>query len=797
MKLIILLGGAVLALQEVKISVQGLLSAAFHPRDLGGGVPKAGRLLEGTRGHQLVRARRGPDYQTEVPVGYSYEWETYRLIVTGRVDGWRETATEIVAEEIKTTYLPLATVELELGSLHEMQLKLYLFFIMAGHSRQQVSGRLTYLNLDDLTEKSFGITITAAEGKALFEQLALPYLTSRREQDQWLRTRDVSLTEWQFPFPDRRAGQDELMETVRQALSAERDLLVEAATGIGKTVAILYPALKSLADGGRFARIFFLTAKTVGKEILKQTLIRAAAQGVRLRTVFIEGRERVCPFGKARCEPTACPYGVDYYAKARFATAELLRQELVTAEVVAEYAQAYQACPFELSLDAALQADLIVADYNYLFDPGVYLRRFFSEGGRDYLFLIDEAHNLVSRGREMYTAELAEADLNRLKGLVPGELRPLQTAIRALEAYFEAWRVELEDEQSRGLRLAQLPDLLLPELQRLVALTGEFLSTNPHFSRREQLLPYFFKLLGTTRIAAGLNRDYAIYVTGPDVGRLKLRMFCLNPGPLLRQRLNEGRLAIFFSATLSPHRYFQELLGSRPDTLYLQLTSPFSQENRLYLHIPEIDTRYRARGQTAVKLARCITDFVSTHIGNYLAFFPSYQYLRTVEPFVRQFGCGARVAVYSQVAGMSDSAKQLFLNSLVRTDTGRSQLGLAVLGGMFGEGVDFPGEALIGVLIVGPGLPMVNEEQELIREYFEERSGDGFFYAYLIPGLIRVIQAAGRVFRRPEDKGAVLLVDDRFGDERYQELLPPDWFMPGRSFSDADYRKTLTAFWEE
>jgi DNA excision repair protein ERCC-2 len=784
------------ALQEVKVSVQGLLSSAFHPRDLAGGAESAGRLLEGTQGHQLVRSRRGSDYQTEVAVKYSYEWEDYRLVVSGRVDGLIKTATEIMVEEIKTTYLPLAAVELALGQMHETQLKLYLYFMMADHPHHQVSGRLTYLNLDDLAEKSFSVVITSAEGRALFEQLARPYLAARREQDQWLRTRDASLNQWEFPFPERRVGQDELMETVNQALTAERDLLVEAATGIGKTVAILYPALKRLASGRQFTRIFFLTAKTVGKEILKKTLSQAAAQGIRLRTVFIESRERVCPFGKPRCEPTNCPYGVDYYAKAKLVIPELLRQELLTSENVADYAHTYQACPFELSLDLALQADLIVADYNYLFDPGVYLRRFFSEGSRDYLFLIDEAHNLVTRGREMYSAELTESDLTRLKSLIPTDRRPLRNAIRALEAYFEMWRAELEDEQSRSLRIHQLPDLLPSELQRLVALVGEFLSDNPNFSKRDQLQPLFFKLLGGARIAAALSRDYTIFVTGDEAGRLKLRLYCINPGPLLRQRLAGGRLAIFFSATLSPRQYFQELLGCRPDVLYLRLGSPFPQENRLYLHIPEIDTRYRARSQTALKLARCIADFVMAHTGNYLVFFPSYQYLQTVQPWIKQL-TGAGVTVYSQTSGMSDPAKQLFLNSLVRVDTGRSQLGLAVLGGMFGEGVDFPGEALIGVLIVGPGLPMVNEEQELIREYFEERNDAGFFYAYLVPGLIRVIQAAGRVFRRSEDKGVVILVDDRFNDERYQELLPPDWFLPGRAFSNPDYREALAAFWEE
>jgi DNA excision repair protein ERCC-2 len=783
------------ALQEVKVSVRGLLGWAFQPKDLAGGAEAAGRLLEGTQGHQLIRSRRGLDYQTEVAVKYSYEWENYRLTVGGRMDGMLETAAEILVEEVKTTYLPLATVELALGQVHETQLKLYLYFMMVSHPDHQVSGRLTYLNLDDLTEKSFRVTISRPEGRSLFEQLAVPYLMALREQDQWLRTRDAALTQWEFPFPERRAGQDELMETVAQAITTERDLLVEAATGIGKTIAIIYPALKSLATNRRFTRIFFLTAKTVGKEILKKTLSQAAAQGVRLRTAFIEARERVCPFGKARCEPANCPYGVDYYVKARQVIPELLQRELLTPETVGEYAHTYQACPFELSLDLALQADLIVADYNYLFDPGAYLRRFFSEGRRDYLFLIDEAHNLVSRGREMYSAELTEADLARLQSLLPREQRPAQTAIRGLAAYFEVWRAELEEEQSRGLRLSQLPELLLPEWQRLIALTGQFLSDNPHFNRRDQLLPLFYKLLAGSRIAAGLSRNYTVYVCGDDAGRLKLRLFCLNPGPLLRERLDGGRLAIFFSATLSPHRYFQELLGSRPDALYLRLTSPFPQENRLYLHVPEIDTRYRARSQTAFKLAQCINDFVTAHTGNYLVFFPSYQYLQTLQPLIRQL-TSARVTVSSQVAGMSDSDKQMFLKALAGTAPDRPQLALAVLGGMFGEGVDLPGEALVGVLIVGPGLPMVNEEQELIREYFEERDGAGFFYAYLVPGLIRVIQAAGRVFRRPEDKGVVLLVDDRFGDERYQELLPPDWFAPGRAFTDPDYREALARFWE-
>jgi DNA excision repair protein ERCC-2 len=783
-------------IREVKVSVRELLSFAFHPRDLGGGTEDAGRLLEGVRGHLLIRSRRGPEYRTEVAVQYSYEWEDYRLIVSGRVDGLIETDTTIMAEEVKTTYLPLSTVELALGQVHEAQLQLYLFFLLAQNPAKQVTGRLTYLNLDDLAEKSLEVAISATVGQQLLEKLATPYLTACRDQDRWIETRNYSLQKWRFPFPILRTGQAELMETVEQVLAEGRDLLAEAATGIGKTVATLYPALKGLAMGGRYQQIFFLTAKTVGKEILIKTLTQAATQGVKLRTAVITAKERICPFGKPRCEPSLCPYGADYYSKAQQALPELLRRELITPETVAAFGQTYQACPFELSLDLALQADLIVADYNYLFDPGVYLRRFFNEGGgREYLFLIDEAHNLVTRGREMYSAELTERDLERLGGIFPSGQRQLQAGLRAVAAYFEGWRAELEDEQSRGLRLNQLPELLIPELQRLVALFGNFLSNNPNFIKKDQLLPLFYKVMSFTRIAERLNRGYAIYLALDEV-QLKLRLFCLNPGPMLRQRLERSRTAIFFSATLSPADYFQELLGVRPEARCLRLASPFPQENRLFLHVPEIDTRYRARSGTALKLAQCIADFITAHRGNYLVFFPSYQYLQTLRPLVRRL-IGASVALYCQTPGMSDADKQVFLKALSRKATGRSQLGLAVLGGMFGEGVDFPGEELIGVLIVGPGLPMVNVEQELIREYFEERNGAGFLYAYLIPGLIRVIQSAGRVFRRPDDKGVVLLVDDRFGDERYQELLPPDWFFPGRPFSHPDYRQVLAEFWAE
>jgi DNA excision repair protein ERCC-2 len=781
------------ALHEVKVSVRELLSLEFHPQDLGGMTDTASRLQEGIAGHQLIRTRRAEDYRAEVSLKFNFQWDDYLLIVRGRIDGLMETDSTMVAEEIKTTYAPLAAMELASYQAHEAQLKLYLYFLMTENPGKQVSGRLTYLNLDNLEEKTFLVRTGFVEGREFFERLAVAYLTVRREQESWIQTRNDSLAKWEFPFRETRQGQDELMEVVNQALDGERDLFAEAATGIGKTVAVLYPSLKRLAVSERIHQVFFLTAKTVGKEILKKTLAQAVEAGLRLRTVFIEAKERVCITGTGRCEADYCPYAYNYYRKIKPLLPEILARELITPEIVAGYAEAFQVCPFELSLDLALFADLIVADYNYLFDPGVYLRRFFVYGGRDYLFLIDEAHNLVARGREMYSASLSESDLKRLQHLIPGNEREVKTALHAIAAYFEAWREEMEDEQSTGIRLNQLPELLEPELQRLVTLLEEYLNRNRNAPKREELLQSFFRIFGFTRIVGMLTREYALYVKTEE-SRIALHLFCLNPGPLLRRNLDHGRMAIFFSATLSPQRYFQQLLGGKTDALFIRLTSPFLRENRLYLHIPGVDTRYQARSRSAVKLAQCIADMVKAKSGNYLVFFPSYAYLQTILPLLKPFA-GGQVRIFAQTPGMSDAEKAFFLKNFTLAGLDQSRLGLAVLGGIFGEGVDLPGDALIGVLIVGPGLPGINEDQEFIRAYFDELDNQGFFYAYLVPGLIRVIQSAGRVFRRPEDKGVVILVDDRFADERYQELLPPDWFMPGRLFSNPEYREALEEFW--
>ncbi len=782
--------------QVLKIAVKDLLELLYHPKDLGTGFYPATRAQEGTMGHHLLTSQRPPGYQKEVPLEYTYDTPDYLLIVQGRMDGIIETSTEIIVEEIKTTYSNLSDLTPDRYPSHKAQLQLYVYFLTAKNPDRKITGRLTYLNLDDLSERSFELEISPAGAQKLFISLAEQFLHDRKDRDAWLKIRNQSIDGLPFPFADRRNGQDQLIDLVSEAIQQERDLLVEAATGIGKTIGVLFPALKNLACSERYSQIFFLTAKTAGKEILKKTILASKNSGLHLRTVFIEAKERVCLSPGCQCHPNYCPYARDYYAKVSQIEAGILENELIVPEMVMDYAKQYEVCPFELSLDLSISADLIVCDYNYVFDPGVYLKRFFLQTGRkDFLFLVDEAHNLAARGRDMYSATLELQDLVSFRTLVMVERPKVAACCRSVENFFQDWLREMANEERPGIRLSHLPDFLEPALERLSASVELMLREHLPPELRQKIQEFYFNLTAFARIAALTGKEYAIYVK-KEQDRTFLRLFCLNPGPLLRRRLDQGRLAVFFSATLSPITYFRELLGAHTDSLTLQLTSPFPQETRLYLHVPGIDTRYKSRETSAPALIRCIYDFVTSRVGNYLVFFPSYNYLKAIWPQLNQALAG-KANIYAQSVAMKEGQRHEFLKRITAVGTGRSNIGLAVLGGLFGEGIDLPGEQLIGAAIIGPGLPVISDEQELIRMYFDERNNEGFLFAYLIPGLIRVVQSAGRVFRTPEDKGAVLFVDDRFLDERYQELLPPDWFKAGRPFSNPNYKLLLQDFWKE
>lgn len=766
---------------EIAVGVRELLAVKFGPRNLSRTMTHPAVMQQGIQGHKDATKNRPPEYQREVPVESGWIEGSWHLRVRGRIDGLLDTGEYILVEEIKTTRAedPLNLLP-EHNQFYLAQLILYAYFIACDNPDRDVQARLTWWHLD--TEQEIQIDLSPeqiASGEDLIRQLATEYIRRERLRRERLEQRNNSLGSMEFPFSSYRPGQQELVSTTALALEYGQDLMAEAATGIGKTVALLLPAIAWLAGAPADAKVFFLTAKTSGREIVLETLKHWP--DIELVTVCLEAKERWCTYPDGDCDN--CPLGQNFYAKTAKILPKLLAAKLLTPDLIYQFAGIEGICPFELGLEAATQADLVIADYNYAFDPMVQLQRFFGWNKIPAVLLIDEAHNLASRGREMFSADLGKKqvlDLSReLKLFAPG----LSTQFKELNSTFIQWNKELKAQGTRQLLLDKLPRGLPAKLNRLaedIALSGYSSPSLQEFIRR---------LVRFNRIVQRLGTEHAIYLERQG-GDTVLNLFCINPGPLL-QKQRQKCTAVFFSATLSPGPYYRELLGCREEYLDLSLPSPFPRENRLFVHIPGVKTTYAARVSYYPAIAMYIARIIQEQPGNYIAYFPSYAYLREVAALL-QYELPGDYQLHLQQSGMDIEERQDLLQRL--TGPG-ANIGLAVMGGLFGEGVDMPGDMLIGTIIVGPGLPMVSPQQELIRSYFDERDYRGFLYAYLIPGMLRVVQSAGRVYRTPEDKGVVVLLDDRFRQDGYRQLLPQYWQEEG--LFSGNWLQRIREFWAE
>jgi len=783
----------------LELGVVEFLNLTVRAGGIGGEFSPRNRAAIGQAVHQDVLACRPAGYQREAPVRLEFEWQQYRLVVRGRIDGLLVDAEGVTVEEIKSTYRALDALRADDNPLHLAQLQLYHHFCCLQHPGARVTPVLTYVQPQTLAERAFVLPWSAEDSRQAFAALAMVLLRREEERREWQQVRNKSLSKLRFPFDTLRPGQPALITAVERAIENRHDLLAEAATGIGKSVGVLYPALRKLTGRHGYNRLFYLTAKSAGGEAARHALALFRAQGARLRVLYLSAKSRCCPLPGAMerpdCDDLVCPYAEDYYVRSEPVVARLLATaEEFTPELIAEVAEQEQLCPFELALDLSLHADVIVCDYNYVFDPSVWLRRFFFPGlPDDHLFLIDEAHNLLPRGREMYSGVLEEALLQELAAYaVPG----LPDALHPLQWQFRAWREALEMEGSQAMQLPELPADLENWLTAVQDRLLETLALLPRGETRTNLRELFFTFSRFARIAAELTPEHVPYISAHG-HTLRLRLSCVHPGPLLRRRLERSTAAIFFSGTLSPRDYFSELLGVREGGGYLALPSPFPRENRLYLHVPNVSTKYQARDATRPAVSRVILETARARRGNYLAFFPSYAYLSAVwaEIMVTR---PEDIAIHVQRPGMSLEQQAEFLRKACTAGDGKTNLGLAVMGGLFGEAIDLPGEQLVGTLIIGPGLPALSLEQELIGNFFnEQREDEGFLYAFIVPGMIRVIQAAGRVFRTPTDRGVVVLMDDRFLESPYRDLLPADWEADEEEFSNLDYRGVLEEFWSE
>ena len=777
----------------VQISVRDLIGFALRSGDLVRDFVTASRAVEGTRGHQYVQGHRPEGYEAEVRVSFLYESDPVSLEITGRADGVLLDDDGLLVEEIKTTYGALDR-DREDNPHHWAQAKTYAYILAVLHEVPTVDVQLTYVQLGSSELLEDRRTFPLAELATYFEEIVARYLKWERAYRHYCHERDLSIADLDFPFPHFRPGQEELSACLADTIAADGRLFAEAPTGIGKTISVLFPAVKAIG-AGQAQKIFFLTAKTSGRAVAEKAIDDMRRTGLKFKSVTLTARDRICFNARdgRPCDVQTCEYARGYYDRINDAIDEAFALTAATRSAIETVARKHMVCPFELGLDLSLWADAIICDYNYVFDPKAYLRRYFLDARGDYVFLIDEAHNLVERARDMYSAELHKTDILKLKKALAGDHPHLAKALDAINSYLLDLSKRCEDEGDGQSWLSrESPEDLLYLLERLRAILEPILSRNRPTPYHQDLLECFYNAVGFLRVAEAFDERYVTCAerSGRD---LRLRLYCLDPSIQIREALKRGKTAAFFSATLTPLDYFRDLLGGDRGDFTVALGSPFPDEHLALLVADHIDTTYRGRQFSFDEVAQSIAATVRARRGNYIAYFPSYRYLEEV--YSRFLSAAGSVRTLVQRRRMSEAEREQFLTCFA-DDNSETVVGFAVMGGIFGEGIDLVGERLVGAIIVGVGLPQICLERDLIRGYFDERSLSGFAYAYTYPGMNRVLQAAGRVIRSDADRGLILLIDRRFGQEQYRELFPGHWNNPNSTRGSDQISAVATAFWK-
>lgn len=730
------------ASQPLRVSARTLAEFTYFQSDI---TPSSLAALQaGTKGH--LNRQSQAEGRAEVPIFWQGEAEGLPFLVSGRIDLLQDAGSPPVVEEIKLCQgdAPLAP-----HPAHLAQALCYAFMLAEKEKLAAVALTVRYVLPEGDTVCHFSQTLSHDALREGFFALLMPYARHMARVQALRKQRDESLSALPFPYPDYRKGQRDMAAQAYIAIARRKKLFAVMPTGTGKSAAVLYPALKALGKG-LTRQVFFLTARTTGREAALKEVQRMREQGAQVRGVVLSAKEKSCPQETMRCHPDACPRAKGHYEREREAISQALDEGLWDEGYLQALSQRHQLCPFELSLSLSLYADVVVCDYNYALDPIVYLQRVFDQN-RQVTLLIDEAHNLPGRVGDMLSTSLSGQKVilwRREAGKLHGRSSPVYKALTGL---LHALR-QLDE------TLDAPPDSLQIALEEVSPVSHLL----PLSAGRDL---YCFVYL--YRRALGCPRDYAAFIETEGKEK-RLTLQCLHFTEYLKERTRKKRGCVFFSATLSPLHAMRDLLGGDEEDACFALPSPFPEDNLLVMNLP-VDTRYQAREQTAPQVAAAIEGMYGAHPGKYLVFFPSYAYLRRVAELLD----GETLPLHVQTQSMLDSQRADFLRRF--TGDGGPVLGLCVLGGVFAEGIDLPGLSLIGVCVVGVGLPMVNPRQEKLRGLYDDLFDNGFNLAYRYPGMHKVLQAAGRVIRSGEDRGVVLLLDERYRQGAYQQLLPPHY----------------------
>lgn len=774
------------------ISVRSLVEFVMQSGDITpGGFQRRDRAQLGTQGHKRVQRSRPEGYETEVEIICEVEGTEPPLVVRGRIDGLYTNQEPVILEEIKTTTLSLELVTEDHNPLHWGQAQCYAYMYARQQNLSEIRVHLTYYQLDSHEEKTFERYFTWAELQSFFYNLIDPYLEWFRKVQIWQTLRDRSIAELEFPYDGYRPGQRDMAVTVYKTIRANDRAYIQAPTGVGKTIATLFPSVKALGQG-LATKIFYLTAKTSGRLVAEKALEDMRQSNLYLRSVTLTAKEKICFCPPVNCDPEVCIFARGYFDKVKLALEELDQHQNFTRPVIEELARKYEICPFEFSLDVALWVDCIICDYNYVFDPRVYLHRFFDFSVEPYIFLVDEAHNLPDRARAMYSAELDKGTVLQLQRTLKPHVPALAKKLSEINKILLEKRKACQAEDKDAIIEHELPEALIKMLREFCNKAEDWLVLNQTAEFRQELLEFYFLCNSYLRTAEYFDTFYVSYFERRGQSDLRAKLFCLDPAPMLAFPLERSKATIFFSATLLPMDYFKKLLTGAADHSSRVFESPFPQENVSLLIHNKIATKYAQRADSYDAIAETIETVLNSRSGNYLVYFPSYVYLNEV--MERLKGKLPENQLLVQERGMTEEARDVFLSRFSSRNE-ETLVGLAVMGGIFGEGIDLVGERLIGVVVVGVGIPQLGLERDLIKEYFDRDLGSGFAYAYQYPGFNRVLQATGRVIRTDTDQGIIVLIDERFSQAYYRQLFPSHWRGYQVVKDTREIRKKLEDFW--
>lgn len=775
----------------IRISVRSLVEFILREGDIdnrvSGSMEKDAMLLGG-KIHRKIQSRMGTNYTAEVPLKIQMPCDGFVLQIEGRADGVLKDDGKVLIDEIKGILRSLEHLEAPVP-VHLAQAKCYAYIYAVQNSLKCIDVQMTYCQMETEEIRRFCQEFEFQELQTWFQDLVTQYEKWAKFEIEWRNVRNDSIRQIEFPFPYRE-GQRDLVVSVYRTILRKKKLFIQAPTGVGKTMATVFPAVRAVGEG-LGEKIFYLTAKTIMRTVAEQAFSLLKEKGLLYKTITLTAKEKICFCEEAECNPDACPYAKGHFDRVNDAVFDLITHSGDwSREVLEEQAKKHMVCPFEMSLDVSNWADAVICDYNYAFDPQAHLKRFFSESGKgEYLFLIDEAHNLVERGREMYSASLYKEDLLEVRKLVKAEDPKLAKGLSECNQQF----LELKRECEHYQILKSVSHIAL-KLMNVLSKLEDYLEECKDAEKKKRVLDFYFAVRSFLNIHDIMDENYVIFSEMMEDGRFQIKLFCVNPAVNLQNYLEQGNSTIFFSATLLPVHYYKKLLSVKKDDYAVYAHSSFPQENKFLFIGTDVSTRYTRRGEsTYQRFARYIAVMAEQKKGNYMAFFPSYRFLEEVHTCFLEC-VDHEVDSICQVSYMDEEQREEFLEEFEQ-EREKSLVAFCVMGGIFSEGIDLTDDKLIGAVIAGTGLPQVCTEREILKQYFNAADMDGFDYAYLYPGMNKVLQSAGRVIRTESDRGVILLLDDRFRAMRYREVFPREW-QQYQLGSVKNLEQEIRTFWE-